>query len=57
VCPFFADIIMPLSHESPLLAAEPVLNRKGFIASITTLRESPRAEAISDGEVVEELFT
>jgi hypothetical protein len=57
VCPFFADIIMPLSNESPFLAAKPVLNRKGFIASITTLRESPRAEAISDGEVVEELFT
>jgi hypothetical protein len=47
---------MSLSHKSPLLAAKPVLNQKGFIASISTLRESPRAEAISDGEVVEELL-
>jgi hypothetical protein len=48
---------MLLSHKSPLLAAKPVLNRKKFIASIAALRESPRAEAISDGKVVEELFT
>ena len=48
---------MLLSHKSPFLAAKPVLNQKGFIASITALRESPRVEAISDGEVVEAFFS
>ena len=57
MCPFFAYIVMPLSHKSPLLAAKSMLNRKGFIASVATLRESPRAETISNGEVVEEFLS
>jgi len=57
VCPFFAYIIIPLSHKSPLLAVEPVLHQKGFIATVAAFRESPRAEAISNAEVVKEFIS
>jgi hypothetical protein len=43
VCQLFTYVIMLLSHKTPLLAAEPVLHQKGFVASIAAFWKASRA--------------